>query len=105
MLQIFTGGNQKDILIYMPKILDNMRKVNINKQLKCDATYHINECMAFREQIIKGEKPLIMANVNGFQIGLCDNDKFIELLNNEIEQAELCLERKPNKFMEFMYCT
>ncbi|REE80310.1 hypothetical protein BX611_1952 [Lutibacter oceani] len=82
-----------------------MRKVRINKQLKCDATYHIDECMEFREQIIKEIKPLIMANVNGFQIGLCDNDKFIELLNNEIKQAELCLDGKPNKFIDFMLCT
>ncbi|NLP59004.1 hypothetical protein HGB55_12545 [Lutibacter sp. B1] len=82
-----------------------MKKSNISKQLKCDATYHINECMAFREQIIKEKNPLIMANVNGFQIGLCDNDKFIELLDSEIKQAKLCLEGKPNKFMEFMYCT
>ncbi len=82
-----------------------MRKVIINRELLCDAKYHIDECKEFKEQLIREKDPLIMANVNGFQIGLCDNDKFIELLNNEIKQAELCLEGNPNKFMEFMFCT
>jgi hypothetical protein len=82
-----------------------MKKVNIDEQLECDANYHIDECVLFREQIIKEENPLIIANVNGFEIGLCDTSKIIELLNNEIKQAELCLEGNPNKFKEFMFCT
>ena len=82
-----------------------MEKATIDKQLECDATYHIDECVLFREQIIKEENPLIMANVNGFEIGLCDTNKIIELLNNEIEQAELCLEGNPSKFKKFMFCT
>lgn len=81
-----------------------MKKIDIDKQLECDATYHIRECMAFREQIISSKNPLIIANVNGFEIGLCDKDKFIELLNIEIKHSELCLEGYPNKFMEFMNC-
>ena len=105
MLNICTAKNQKDILIYMPRNLENMRKANINKQLNCDAAYHIDECIAFRERIIKEKNPIIIANVNGFEIGLCDNDKFIELLNSEIKQAKLCLEGKPNKFIDFMFCT
>jgi len=82
-----------------------MGKVKIDKQLECDATIHIDECMVFLEQMTKEENPLILANVNGFEIGLCDNGKFIELLNNEIKQSELCLKGKPNKFTEFMFCT
>lgn len=82
-----------------------MEKLNIDKQLECDATYHIDECMVFIEKITKKENPLILANVNGFEIGLCDDGKFIELLNNEIKQAELCLEGNPNKFRKFMFCT
>lgn len=81
-----------------------MKKINIDKKLKCDALYHMNECQVFKEQLIEEKQPLIMVNVNGFEIGICDNDKFIELLNNEIKQTELCLEGNPNKFMEFMNC-
>lgn len=82
-----------------------MENVNIDKELTCDAKYHIDECITFRKKIIKEKNPLIMANVNGFEIGLCDSDKFIELLNSEIEQAKLCLDGKPNKFIDFMFCT
>jgi hypothetical protein len=82
-----------------------MEKINIDKQLECDATHHIDECKVFIEQITKEENPLILAKVNGFEIGLCDNGKFIELLNNEIKQAKLCLEGNSSKFKEFMFCT
>lgn len=82
-----------------------MKKINIDKQLDCDATYHIEECKVFIEQITKGKNPLILAKVNGFEIGICDNDKFIELLNSEIKQAVFCLEGNPSKFKEFMLCT
>lgn len=79
-----------------PKILDNVDKTDIDKELKCDAIYHIGECMAVRNQIIREKNILIMAKVDGFEIAICDNNKFIELLNNEITQAELCLESKTN---------
>jgi hypothetical protein len=82
-----------------------MGKIDIDKQLECDAAYHIDECKLFIEQMAKEENPLILANVNGFEIGLCDNSKFIELLNNEIKQAVLCLEGNSSKFKEFMFCT
>lgn len=82
-----------------------MKKLNINKQLECDATYHIEECKVFIEQITKEKNPLILAKVNGFEIGICDNDKFIELLNSEIKQAVFCLEGNSSKFKEFMLCT
>ena len=82
-----------------------MKKLNINKQLECDATYHIEECKVFIEQISKEKNPLILAKVNGFEIGICDNDKFIELLNSEIKQAVFCLEGNSSKFKEFMLCT
>lgn len=82
-----------------------MKKINIDKQLNCDATYHIEECKVFIEQISKEKNPLILAKVNGFEIGICDNDKFIELLNSEIKQAVFCLEGNSSKFKEFMLCT
>jgi hypothetical protein len=82
-----------------------MKTSNINKELKSDAKYHIDECKEFKEQLIREKDSLIIVNVNGFEIGLCDNDKFIELLNNEIKQAKLCLEGNPNKFTEFMLYT
>lgn len=82
-----------------------MKKVSINKDLKCDALYHMNECQKFKKQLIGDSKPLIIANINGFEIAICDNNKFIELINNEIKQTELCLEGSPNEFMEFMNCT
>lgn len=82
-----------------------MKKINIDKQLNCDATYHIEECKVFIEQITKEKNPLILAKVNGFEIGICDNDKFIELLNSEIKQAVFCLEGNSSKFKEFMLCT
>jgi 2-methylcitrate dehydratase PrpD len=87
------------------KILETMRKINNNKELKCDAIYHIGECMAVREQITKDKNIVIIAKVNDLEIGLCDNGKFTELLDNEIKQACLCLENKPNKFLEVLSCS
>jgi hypothetical protein len=81
-----------------------MKRVIIDGELTCNANYHIDECKEFKEQLIREKNPLIMANVNGFEIGICDTDKFIELLNSEIEQAKLCLGGKPNKFIDFMLC-
>lgn len=86
-------------------ILNNTEKINIDKELKSNAVYHIDECKVMKEKISKDKNPLIMAKVNGFEIGLCDCGKFMELLNNEIKQSELCLKGKPNKFSEFMFCT
>lgn len=87
------------------KILDNMDKIDIDKELKCDAIYHIGECLAVRNQIIRKKNILITAKVNGFEIAICDNNQFIALLNNEIKQAELCLESKTNNFMLFLPST
>ena len=87
------------------KALEITEKNNTDKELTCDAKYHINECRVFKDQIMKDKNLLVIAKVNDLEIGICDNGKFIELLNNEIEQAALCLEKKPNKFMEFMSYT
>jgi len=81
------------------KRLESVEKVNNYNELKCDAIYHIGECMAVREQMNENKNIVIIAKVNDLEIGLCDNDKFKELLDNEIKQAGLCLENKPNNFM------
>jgi hypothetical protein len=82
-----------------------MDKVSINKELEYDAIYHIDECKNIKQQLIEEKNLLILAKVDGVEIGLCDNDKFIELLDNEITQAQLCLENKSSKFSEFLFCT
>ncbi|AMC11789.1 hypothetical protein Lupro_11135 [Lutibacter profundi] len=81
------------------KIVKSVENVNSYNELKSDAIYHIGECMAVREQIIKNKNSVIIAKVNNLEIALCDNGKFEELLDNEIKQAGLCLENKPNNFM------
>ncbi len=86
------------------KILKSVDKMNNYNELKHDAEYHIDECITLREQLIREKNLLILAKVNGIEIGLCDNNKFIELLDNEIIQAKFCLESKPSKFAEFLFC-
>jgi hypothetical protein len=76
-----------------------------NKRLECDAVCHIEECTSIKEQLIEDKNSLILVKVNNTEIGLCDSDKFLDLLNNEIKQAKFCLDRKPNKFAEFLFCT
>ncbi len=83
-----------------------MDKENIiNKELECDAVCHIEECTSIKEELIEDKDSLILVRVNNTEIGVCDSGKFLELLNNEIKQAQLCLDHKPNKFAEFLFCT
>ncbi|MCF6182766.1 hypothetical protein [Lutibacter sp.] len=86
------------------KTVEDVEKANNYNELKFNAEYHIDECITLRERLIGEKNLLILARVNGVEIGLCDNEKFIELLNNEIKQAKLCLESKPNKFAKFLFC-
>lgn len=73
---------------------ENKEKVT----LKNEALHFIGKCSAIKEQLKRKPDFAIIIKVNGFELGICDNQKFMELLNNEILQAELCIEGKENKY-------
>ena len=69
-----------------------------NNTKENDALSHIGNCVSMKEQLTRKPDFAITIQVNDLEFGICDNDKFIKLLNNEILQAERCIAGKKNKF-------
>lgn len=69
--------------------------------LQLEAKDHITLCEAAQELLFndKEETLAIMVQIgNNLSFGLCCNHTFAEFLSNEIKEARLCYDGKPNKF-------
>jgi hypothetical protein len=69
--------------------------------LQLEAKDHITLCEAAQDLLFndKEETLAIMIQIgNNLSFGLCCNHAFAEFLSNEIKEARLCYEGKPNKF-------
>jgi len=63
-----------------------------------EAYVHIGRATGMIEMLKRQPDFAIGVVIADEQFWLCDNEAVIKMLNNEIKQAELCIEKKPNKF-------
>jgi len=70
----------------------------IDKELREEAISQIDQLKVIAAMLDKNPDFAIMVTVAKVEVGLCDSEKFRELLAGEIEQAELCLDGKENKY-------
>jgi hypothetical protein len=78
--------------------LEQVIRLEENNIKENDALSHIGNCVSMKEQLKRKPDFAITVIVNDLEFGICDNYKFIELLNNEILQAERCIAGEKNKF-------
>lgn len=71
---------------------------NERKSIESEAHLHIGQCTGMIEMLKRQPDFAIMVKVNSMELGLCDNKKFVDLLENEIKEAEKCINKEPNKF-------